>query len=70
MRFNKRKRGKASGMNSNYTSTGKRQEIMDRTNSIQRRKEREFCREVKKAYRASAEIPEDPNPTVGGFYAT
>lgn len=67
---NKRKRGKASGMNSNFTSTGRRQEIREQTNSIHRRREREFCREVVKAYRAESNLPDPLPPTVGGFYAT
>lgn len=67
---NKRKRGKATSMNSRFANTKKRQYIMDRTNSIHRRKERKFSRDVVKAYRASSDIPKEPPPTIGGFYAT
>lgn len=69
----KRKRGKATGMSCSAVSnqTGKRQEIMDRTDSEHRRREREFERAVLKAYRGvGGELPEDPHPTSGGYYAT
>ena len=66
----KRTEGKAAGMRSKHAPHGRKQAIKRQTHKENRRREREFVREVEKAYKAGGQIPEDPHPTAGGYYAT
>lgn len=66
---NKRKLGKATGMNSPWTSQKKKRWVKDATNKRFRRKSREFAQEVKKAYNSDGELPVEPHPIGGSYYA-
>lgn len=48
----------------------KHQFVQAETNVRLRRRAQEWGEEVKKAYRASARLPEEPPATIGGFYKT